>query len=63
MYQFSIDEGALGGKLCGAGGGGAFLFFSNNPEHLKKSIKGKFTNCFEIDFDFERSSIKELNHL
>jgi cytidyltransferase-like protein len=63
MYQFAMENGATGGKLCGAGGGGAFLFYSEDPDRLKKVMKHKFPNCFEIDFNFEMQNIKELNSL
>jgi cytidyltransferase-like protein len=63
MYQFAMENGAKGGKLCGAGGGGAFLFYSENPDLLKIVMKHKFPNCFEIDFNFEMLNIKELNNL
>ena len=63
MYAYAKENGALGGKLCGAGGGGAFLFYSHNVDHLKKAMKHKFVDAFEIDFEFEYRSIKELNQL
>lgn len=63
MYAHAKANGALGGKLCGAGGGGAFVFCSNDVEKLKKAMKQKFSDAFEIDFEFEYRSIKELNHL
>ena len=63
MYAYAKESGALGGKLCGAGGGGAFLFYSHNVDHLKKAMKHKFVDAFEIDFEFEYRSIKELNQL
>ena len=63
MYAYAKDNGALGGKLCGAGGGGAFLFYSHNVDKLKKALKQKFVDTFEIDFEFEYRSIKELNQL
>ena len=63
MYDYAMHHGAEGGKLCGAGGGGAFLFFSTHPDELKRSLKQQFSNCFEIDFEFELKSIKELNVL
>ena len=61
MYAHAKANGALGGKLCGAGGGGAFLFYSHDIEKLKKAMKHKFVDAFEIDFEFEYRSIKELN--
>jgi len=61
MFSFAKSNGALGGKLCGAGGGGAFLFYSDNTDSLKKAMKQRFVDCFEIDFEFEYRNIKELN--
>lgn len=61
MFDFAKSNGALGGKLCGAGGGGAFLFYSDDIEYLKKAMKQRFVDCFEIDFEFEYRNIKELN--
>ena len=63
MHAYAKESGALGGKLCGAGGGGAFLFYSHNVDHLKKAMKHKFVDTFEIDFEFEYRNIKELNQL
>tara|TARA_B100002051_G_C16732803_1_gene639323 strand:- start:987 stop:1967 length:981 start_codon:yes stop_codon:yes gene_type:complete len=36
LYEYFKDNGALGGKLLGAGGGGFMLFYI--PNHLKKKI-------------------------
>lgn len=63
MYSHAKANGAMGGKMCGAGGGGAFLFYSHDIEKLKKAMKHKFVDAFEIDFEFEYRSIKELNQL
>ena len=63
MYTHAKANGALGGKLCGAGGGGAFVFYSKDADTLKKAMKSKFVDTFEIDFEFEYRSIKELNQL
>ena len=62
MYDVAKANGAIGGKLCGAGGGGAFLFVADDPEELKKVMKQRFVDCFEIDFEFEFRNIKELNN-
>ena len=63
MYDYAKANGAIGGKLCGAGGGGAFLFYSHDVDKLKKAMKHKFVDTFEIDFEFEHRNIKELNQL
>ncbi len=63
MYNFAKQNGAHGGKICGAGGGGAFIFYCDNPQTLKQAMKKKFVDCFEIDFEFEYQDIKKLNAL
>jgi D-glycero-alpha-D-manno-heptose-7-phosphate kinase len=63
MYAFAKEHGAYGGKICGAGGGGAFIFCCEDPLALKQAMKKQFVDCFEIDFAFEYQTIKELNAL
>jgi cytidyltransferase-like protein len=63
MYCFAKAHGAIGGKICGAGGGGAFVFYCDDPAALARALKKQFVDCFEIDFEFEYKSIKELNVL
>ncbi|MDP4207554.1 MAG: adenylyltransferase/cytidyltransferase family protein [Bacteroidota bacterium] len=63
MYAFARQNGAHGGKICGAGGGGAFVFYCEDPATLKRAMKKNFVDCFEIDFEFEYKNIKELNIL
>ncbi|MBX2842141.1 MAG: adenylyltransferase/cytidyltransferase family protein [Flammeovirgaceae bacterium] len=63
MYDFARNNGAKGAKLCGAGGGGAFLFMTNDPLKLKRAMKKQFSGCFEIDFEFEYQDIKTLNKI
>jgi D-glycero-alpha-D-manno-heptose-7-phosphate kinase len=61
IYEFAIENGAYGGKICGAGGGGAFVFYCKDTGLLKRALKKQFIDCFEIDFEFEYKNIKELN--
>jgi len=61
MFNFAKKHGAFGGKICGAGGGGAFVFYCKDPALLKRALKKQFVDCFEIDFEFEYKNIKELN--
>jgi len=63
MYTFAKQHGAYGGKICGAGGGGAFIFYCEDPTQLKLAMKKEFVDCFEIDFEFSYQDIKELNAL
>jgi cytidyltransferase-like protein len=61
MYAVARKNGLIGGKIAGAGGGGAFIFYCENVEHLKNVMKKEFVDCFEIDFDFHYKDIKRLN--
>ncbi len=63
MYDFARHHGAIGGKIAGAGGGGAFIFYCDDPEYLKNSMKEAFVDCFEIDFNFHYTDIKSLNRI
>jgi len=49
-YQVGIDNGALGGKLLGAGGGGFLLFYVPKPSQprLRKALEG----MHEVHFKF-----------
>lgn len=61
IYNYAKKNGAVGGKIAGAGGGGAFIFYCTDPEYLKNKLKKEFVDCFEIDFDFHYKDIKSLN--
>lgn len=63
MYEFAKKNGLYGGKISGAGGGGAFIFYCKDPEDLKNAMKKEFVDCFEIDFDFHYKDIKSLNKI
>ena len=54
MYAAAREEGALGGKILGAGGGGFLLLFAE-PEHHER-IKARLINYPAISFKFERNS-------
>lgn len=61
MYTFAKQNGMIGGKISGAGGGGAFIFYCKDPDKLKDAMKMEFVDCFEIDFEFHYRNIKSLN--
>ena len=56
-YDYAIKNGALGGKLIGAGGGGFLLFYSNNPRKLRNAFLKKFE---EVRFKFDYEGVKEI---
>lgn len=56
LYQCAMDNGALGGKLLGAGGGGFLLFYcpKEKQERLKNQLRLK---PFDFQFEHDGSSI------
>ena len=53
IYSYAIDNGALGGKLLGAGGGGFFLFYVKpfQKNSFLKSMKAKGLEHTIFQFD------------
>ncbi len=51
MYQAAIGAGAIGGKLCGAGGGGFMLLFV--PPENQAKVKEKMKNLLLVPMRFE----------
>lgn len=47
-YQLGLENGALGGKLLGAGGGGFLLFYV--PKRSQKQFRGAFSHMHEVVF-------------
>ncbi|MDA9639779.1 kinase [SAR116 cluster bacterium] len=52
MYQAGIENGAVGGKLLGAGNGGFMLFFVNpeNRQRVVSSLKGLMSVPFRFEW-------------
>lgn len=56
IYADAKANGALGGKISGAGGGGFFVFYiENNYEKLRKAMKEHGLREMKYGFDFEGS--------
>ena len=55
-YDIAINNGALGGKLLGAGGGGFLLFYceKENQDKLRKAL----SDLVELPFEMENSGTK-----
>src|SRR5262249_31885229 len=48
IYEAGLGAGALGGKLCGAGGGGFMLFYV--PPERKESLRQRLKNLLCVPF-------------
>ncbi len=59
-YSFAISQGALGGKLMGAGGGGFFMFYvpPEKHEHFRKSMQKH--NFHEMDWQFDHTGVTQV---
>lgn len=53
IYSFALENGAMGGKLLGAGGGGHLLFVCDplSKPSLSKALKEKGCNIVKFNFD------------
>ena len=60
-YNTAKENGALGGKIMGAGGGGFFMFYHNGNNTEKttfvKNLSKQGLKKMRFDFDFEGSKI------
>lgn len=52
-YEIARDNGAIGAKILGAGGGGFLLLFAEPQNH--KRISTALKNMVPVDFDFEEN--------
>ncbi|MBI3555558.1 MAG: galactokinase [Deltaproteobacteria bacterium] len=52
-YQAAKDNGALGGKLIGAGGGGFLMFYTKQHEALRAAMAKEGLDEVRFKFDFE----------
>jgi len=58
IYEIAKRSGALGGKIMGAGGGGFFMFYSENEkDRLRKAMSREGLKEVRFRFDFEGSKI------
>lgn len=60
IYEAGIGAGALGGKLCGAGGGGFILFFAS-PD-VQPRIKEVLKGFLYVPFHFESLGSQIIFH-
>jgi D-glycero-alpha-D-manno-heptose-7-phosphate kinase len=56
-YDVAITNGALGGKLVGAGGGGFLLFYAEDQKALRAAMKQEGLAEVRFSFDFDGSTV------
>ncbi|MBM4212048.1 MAG: galactokinase [Gammaproteobacteria bacterium] len=56
-YESAINNGAIGGKIVGAGGGGFLLLLAEDKSLLRKTMKSFGLREVRFDFDFEGTKV------
>ena len=57
-FNNAMDQGAYGGKVCGAGGRGFLLLIC--PKNIQRNIKKKLNKLQFLDFDFDYEGCKVI---
>jgi D-glycero-alpha-D-manno-heptose-7-phosphate kinase len=57
IYGTALSNGAVGGKLVGAGGGGFMMFYSTDKEKLRQSMRKLNLEEVRFSFDFEGTKV------
>jgi D-glycero-alpha-D-manno-heptose-7-phosphate kinase len=57
VYDIAKKNGALGGKLIGAGGGGFLMFYAEDNKKLRKAMAREGLEEIRFRFDFDGSSV------
>jgi len=60
-YDLAMANGALGGKLIGAGGGGFLMFYAADRARLRKAMRGAGLQEVRFRFDFEGTKILTMD--
>lgn len=56
-YDLAMANGALGGKLIGAGGGGFLMFYAEDKVHLRRAMREAGLQEVRFRFDFEGTKV------
>jgi D-glycero-alpha-D-manno-heptose-7-phosphate kinase len=56
-YDIAMKNGALGGKLIGAGGGGFLMFYADDNKTLRKAMAREGLQEVRFRFDFDGSKV------
>ena len=56
-YELALDNGALGGKLIGAGGGGFLMFYTEDKTRMRHVMTEAGLRETRFRFDFEGTRV------
>ncbi|OPY57812.1 MAG: hypothetical protein A4E57_04930 [Syntrophorhabdaceae bacterium PtaU1.Bin034] len=56
-YERGMKNGALGGKLVGAGGGGFLMFYAADRNRLRHAMRAEGLEEVRFGFDFEGTKV------
>jgi D-glycero-alpha-D-manno-heptose-7-phosphate kinase len=56
-YELGLKNGAIGGKLVGAGGGGFIMFYAENRKLLRQAMASAGLEEVRFRFDFEGTKV------
>jgi D-glycero-alpha-D-manno-heptose-7-phosphate kinase len=56
-YEVGLANGAVGGKLVGAGGGGFLMFYTEDRMHLRHAMTELGLREVRFRFDYEGSKV------
>jgi D-glycero-alpha-D-manno-heptose-7-phosphate kinase len=60
IYKYALNNGALGGKLLGSGGGGYIMFIAKDKNYLIERMKEKNIENWDFNVDWNGLMVKEL---
>lgn len=58
MYRYAMENGALGGKLIGAGGGGFLMFYTEENARLRRAMRE--CGLAEVPFRFDSEGTRVI---
>ena len=53
LYDYALKNGAIGGKLVGAGGGGFLMFYTQEKAKLRYAMKKSKLEEIRFKFDYD----------
>lgn len=57
LYELGLRNGAIGGKLVGAGAGGFLLFYANDPQKLRDCFRHQKISEVPFTFDHDGTTL------